>query len=55
MGSEVSDRSEPPPPLWSAEEMEPFYRKKKKKSENCRLTNLGSETRECIEGGKDSD
>ena len=29
VGSQVSDRSEPPPPLWSAEEMEPFYRKKK--------------------------
>ena len=54
MGSQVADGTEPPPPPWSVEEMEPFYREKKK-SENCRLTNLGSETRECIEGGKDSD
>ena len=50
VGSQVSDGTEPPPPLWSVEETEPFYRKKKKKkSENYRLTNLGSETRECIE------
>ena len=46
-GSQESDRTEPPPPRWSVEEMEPFYRRKKK-SENCRLTNLGSETRECM-------